>query len=166
MPEGSANLFWLIECRRANGDRTADGLTSVPGFREEEARELFLQFRPRTELGSWLGPDRGCLQTRKSTTEQSAISEAHTWTRFTDFARGVCGSHVLPVKTNLTEFLYTRELVSDLIEIHGLDLDSSFGRTEDDKFLPLRSTKILYIFRKESSFEGCPVFDSGRLPNE
>ena len=136
------------------------------GFREEEARELFPQFCPRTELGSWLGPDRGCLQSCKSTTEQNAVSETHTWTRFADFSRGVCGSDVLPVETNLTEFLYTRELVSDLIEIHGLDLDGSFGRTEDDKFLPLRSTKILYIFRKESSFESCPVFDSGRLPNE
>ena len=138
----------------------------MPGFREEEARGLFLQLHPRTELGSWLGPDRGCLQARKSTTGQNAVSETHTWTHFTNFSRGACGSHALPVETNLTEFLYTRELVSDLIEIHGLDLDSSFGRTEDDKFMPLRSVKILYVFRKESSFEGCPVFDSGGLPNE
>jgi len=166
VPEGSANLFWLIEGRRAGGDRTADGLTSVPGFREVEARELFPRFCPRTELGSWLGPDRGCLRTRKSTTEQNAVSETLTWTHFADFSRGACGSYALPIETDLTEFLYTRELVSDLIEIHGLDLNGPFGRTKDDKFLPLRSMKILYVFRKESSFEGCPVFYSRRLPNE
>lgn len=40
-------------------------LTSVPNFREEEARELFLRLHPRTGSGFWLDPDRGCLQPRK-----------------------------------------------------------------------------------------------------
>jgi hypothetical protein len=58
------------------------------------------------------------------------------------------------------------EFVSDLIEIDGLDLDRTVGRTEDDKFLSLGSMEILNVFRKKSSCEGCPVFDRGCLPNE
>lgn len=94
------------------------------------------------------------------------VPETRTWAHFTDFSREVSRSHVLPIETDLTEFIHTRELVSDLIEVHGFDLNCSIGRTEDDKFLPLRSVKILYVFRKEGSFEGCPVFDRGCLPNE
>lgn len=94
------------------------------------------------------------------------ISETHTWTHFADFSRAVSGSHILSIKTDFAEFIQTRELVSDLIEVHGFDLNCSVGRTKDDKFLALRSVEILYIFRKESSFEGCPVFDRGCLPNE
>lgn len=38
-----------------------------------------------------------------------------------------------------------RELVSDFVEIHGLDLDRAVGRAEGDKFLPLGSMEILYV---------------------
>jgi hypothetical protein len=58
------------------------------------------------------------------------------------------------------------ELVPDLIEVHGLDLNGSIGRTKDDKLMPLRSMEILYVFRKESSSKGCSVFDRGCQPNE
>ena len=58
------------------------------------------------------------------------------------------------------------ELVSDLIEIHGLDLDCTIGRAEDDELLSLGSVKILNVFRKKGSYESCPVFDRGCLPNE
>ena len=58
------------------------------------------------------------------------------------------------------------EFVSDFIEIHSLHFDSSIGRTKDDKFLFLGSMEILYVFRKKSSCEGCPILDRGCLPDE
>jgi hypothetical protein len=58
------------------------------------------------------------------------------------------------------------KFVSDLIEIDGLDLNRTVGRTEDDKFLSLGSMEILNVFREKSLCEGCPVFDRGCLPNE
>ena len=94
------------------------------------------------------------------------FSETHTWTHFADFSRGVPRSHILPIETDFAKFIQTREFVSDLIEVYGFDLNCPIGRSEDNKFLPLRSMEILYVFRKECSFEGCPVFDRGCLPNE
>ena len=61
------------------------------------------------------------------TTEQNATSETHTWTIFSDFTRRACRSHILPIEADFAEFLHMGKFVSDLIEIHGLDLNGTVG---------------------------------------
>jgi hypothetical protein len=97
---------------------------------------------------------------------KNLVSVTPTWTSFSDLARGARVRHILPIETYFTEVLHMRKSSSDLIEVHGFDLNGPIGRTKNNKFLAFGPVGIFYVFRKKSSCEGCPVFDGGCLPNE
>lgn len=95
---------------------------------------------------SWLDQVHVCLEAHESSARTEEMLGKRTGAGFSDFPRGVCASHILPIETDLAEVPDKRELLSNFIEVDGLDFNDPVGRTEDDKFLSLGPVNILYVF--------------------